>query len=494
MLTAVIVVPLAGALLLALWRPPERPARWSAIGIAAVPLVLMIVAWLRFETGSPVLFQLVEEAEWMPAIGASYRIGVDGIGLGLAAMTAVLFVAAVAYPVDTKGRPHQYYAWMLFLAGASLGLFLSLDLILFYVFFDLTLVGMYFLIGEWGHGSARRSALKFFLYTFVGSLSVLLAILGLYLAAEPSTFDMQRLIESQPLAREGVSASLILFGFMFGFGIKTPLVPVHTWLPPAHVDAPAPASTILAGVLLKIGTFGMIRIPLSMMKDTFQEGAVIIAIVAGVSIVYGALVAFGQRNLKARIAYTSVAHMGIVVLGIAAAGGVLTGDETSRDVALSGAVVGMISHGLITGALFLIAGSFWRRAESYDMDAFGGLASRAPRLTAAAVVASFGGLGLPGLLQFIADFQVFAGSLGVFPVIAIVSLVGLLIMAALFLQLLQDVFFGEMPDRWSTFPDLDHSESIVLGGLLVLSVVLGVVPGFLLNTFEPAIASILGTG
>jgi len=494
MLTAALLVPLLGALALVV-RPrwTARAARGFATAVAAVPLMLLLLAWLRFDPAGP-LFQLVEEAPWIPSLGVGYRLGVDGIALAVAAMSALVFTAAAAYPVETLGRPRSYYAWLLFLEAVSLGVFLALDLLLFYVFFDLGLVGMYFLIGRWGHGDARRSALKFFLYTLAGSLVMLLAILALYLASDPRTFDMRRLIAQQPLAGAGTAAGLALLGLVIGLGIKTPLVPVHTWLPPAHVDAPGPVSAILAGVLLKMGTYGLIRIPYSMMRDTFERYALALAIVAAVSIVYGALVALGQRNLKRRIAYTSVNHMGYAVLGIAAAGGLARGAaEHARAVALTGATVEMVAHGLITGSLFLIAGSFWQRGEEYDLGAFGGLAAKAPRLAAATTVAAFASLGLPGLAGFVAEVQIFAGTFGVWPWLAGIALLGVLITAALFLLLLQQLFFGTLPARWESFPDLARSERWVLGVLLALVVVIGVYPRFLLTLIEATTGLLVGT-
>jgi NADH-quinone oxidoreductase subunit M len=493
-LTTAILLPLFAAVALACSpRIPERAARGLAVGATLVPLAIAGVAWLRFDASSDALFQLVEEVEWIPTLGIAYRVGVDGIALALVVVSALLFTAAVAYPAETRGRARQYYAWFLFLESVSLGLFLSLDLILFYVFFDLSLVGMYFLIGRWGHDNARTAALKFFLYTFAGSLIMLLAILGLALATDPLTFDMTALIAMQPLAGAGVRASLVLLGFLVGLGIKTPVVPFHTWLPIAHVEAPAAASTILAGVLLKMGTFGMIRIPLAMMRETFARYAFAIAIVGVVSIVYGALVALGQGHLKRRIAYTSVNHMGYTVLGIAAAGGLLSGSESARQLALTGATVEMVAHGLITGSLFLITGSFWQRAHEYDMDAFGGLAGKAPALTSATILAAFASLGLPGLAGFVAEFQIIAGTFGVYPVLAGIALIGILVTAALFLQILQNVFFGEMPSRWSDFTDLRGSELAVLGTLLGLVVVIGVYPRVLLDVVHAGSGLLLGS-
>ncbi|MDP9022373.1 MAG: NADH-quinone oxidoreductase subunit M [Actinomycetota bacterium] len=493
MLTAAILVPLAGAVALLVPRWSERTARFFAVAVAAVPLMLLVAAWLRFDIGSEAPFQLVEEVTWIPTLGVAYRVGVDGIALAVAATSALLFTAAVAYPVDTDGRPRGYYAWLLFLEGVSLGLFLSLDLLVFYVFFDLSLVGMYFLIARWGHEGARAAALKFFLYTLAGSLVMLLAILGLVLATDPITFSMPELIARQPLAGQGARAGLVLLGLLLGLGVKTPVVPLHTWLPPAHVDAPAPASTILAGVLLKMGSFGMIRIPFSMMRATFSRYALVLAIVAVVSIVYGALVALGQQHLKRRIAYTSVNHMGYTVLGIAAAGGLLSGSEQARQLALTGATVEMVAHGLITGALFLITGSFWQRGGTFDLDAYGGLAGRARALTGATMLAAFASLGLPGLAGFVAEFQIFVGTFAVYPVLAGIGLLGVLITAALFLQMLQRLFFGELPERWSAFPDLRPSEAATLGVMLALVVAIGIYPRWLLDVVHAASGVLIGS-
>lgn len=492
MLTATILVPLAGAVALMAWRWPPRAARVAAVAIAAAPLALLAVAWLRFDPASDAPFQLVEHAEWIPTLGVAYRVGVDGIALAIAATSALLFTAAIAYPADTRGRPRSYYAWLLFLEAASLGLFVALDLLLFYVFFDLSLVGMYFLIARWGHEGARAAALKFFLYTLVGSLVMLLAIIGLVLATDPITFSMPELIARQPLAGGGVRAGLVLAGLLIGLGVKTPVVPLHTWLPPAHVDAPAPASAILAGVLLKMGTFGMIRIPLAMMAETFQRYALILAIVAVVGIVYGAVVALGQDDLKRRIAYTSVNHMGYAVLGIAAAGGLATGSEAARQLALTGATVEMVAHGLITGALFLITGSLWQRGHTFALDAYGGLAGRAKALTGATTLAAFASLGLPGLAGFVAEFQIFVGAFAVYPVLAGIGLVGVALTAALFLQMLQRLFFGDLPGRWADFTDLAPVETATLGVMLALVVVIGVYPRWLLDVIHPASGALIG--
>lgn len=494
MLSAMVLVPLAGALLVVAARNlSEKASRAVAVAVSVVPLALAAVAWFRFDTGGTGgLFQLTEEVPWIPSLGVAWSMGVDGVSLAVASMSALLFCAAVAYPAETRGRPRQYYGWFLFLEATSLGLFLTTDLLLFYVFFDLSLVGMYFLIGRWGHGEHRAAALKFFLYTLAGSLVMLLGILGLYLSMDPLTFDMAAIIEAQPFAAGGIGASLVLWALMFGLAVKTPMVPVHTWLPPAHVDAPGPASAILAGVLLKMGTFGMIRLPLSMMRDTFADFAVVIAVLAVISIVYGSLVALGQRDLKRRIAYTSVNHMGYAVLGIAVAGSLVADAAEARSLALTGATVEMVAHGLITGSLFLIAGSFWRRTRDYDLESYGGLAGPAPALASLTTLASFASLGLPGLAGFVAEVQIFVGTFQVYPLLAAIGLIGLLVTAALFLQMCQKLFFGELPTKRAGFGDLGASEISVLGVMLALVVLIGVYPAWLLDLIDVTSVAITG--
>ena len=490
MLTLAILVPLLGAVGLALLPADTRTARTTAVVTSLVPLGLVLAAWARFDPGSEAMFQLVAEAEWLPTLGVGYRVGVDGVALAVAGVTAVLFTAAIAFPADTRGRPRAYYGWFLFLEAVSLGLFVSLDLVLFYVFFDLSLVGMYFLISRWGHANAERAALMFFLYTLLGSLALLIGIIALALGMDPITFDMREIIAAQPLAG-AAHAGLAMLALLVGLGIKSPVVPFHTWLPAAHVEAPATASAILAGVLLKMGTFGMIRIPLSMMRETFASWSLLVGIVAVVSILYGAFVALGQTDIKRRIAYTSVTHMGYTVLGIAAAGSMLAGSEAARSLALTGATIEMVAHGLITGALFLLTGSIWQRTQEFAMPAYGGLADQVPRMTTAMVVAAFASLGLPGLIGFVAEFQVFTGTFGVRPWLAGIGLLGILVTAALFLQLLQTVFLGERPSRWDHLPDLAPAEQATLALLLGLTIVFGVAPRVLLDTVTASVDLLL---
>ncbi len=498
MLTATIFVPLVAALGFALLPGIDddqgrriTKLRVAATAVAAIPLVLIVVAWLRFDGDGS--FELVESARWIPTLGVGYKVGIDGVSLPLAAMTGLLFAVSIAYPVDFRGRAPRYLALMLFLESASLGVFLALDMFLFYVFWDLGLVGMFFLIGAWGHDDAQRSALKFFLYTLAGSLALLLGIIGIYLQTDPRTFDIPTIIDQDVLPAGGVYSTLVFVGMFLGFAIKTPTVPFHTWLPPAHVDAPAPASAILAGVLLKMGTYGFFRFLMQMLPETFARFAPALGVLAVVSIIYGALVALAQTNLKRLIAYTSVNHMGYVILGLAAAGWAVSGEEQAQAIALTGAVVEMVAHGLITGALFLISGSVLMRAHTYEIDDFGGLAGRSPALTGTTALAAFASLGLPGLAGFVAEFQVFAGTLSIQPWLAGIGLVGIVVTAALFLRMLQKVFLGALPDRWRQWTDLSSVETTSLAVLLVMVVVIGVVPFWLLDVIDTAASAFTGS-
>ncbi|MDN5772066.1 MAG: NADH-quinone oxidoreductase subunit M, partial [Microlunatus sp.] len=438
MLSVIIFLPLAASALLALVPRIAGPvARWLWLAVAAVEVVLVAVVWAGRPTGGGLGFE--ERVPWIPGVGVGYHVGVDGLSLPLLALTAVIFLACAVYAFRDHDRPRTQSALFLFLQGTCLGLFAAQDLIVFFVFFDLSIVGMYFAIARWGHGDAARSAFKFFLYTFLGSLSLLAGFIGLYVASSPHTFDMVELTAAAPLSLSPVAGGFVLAAILLGLAIKTPTIPFHTWLPPAHTDAPAIGSAVLAGVLLKMGTYGFVRIAMPMLPGSWRDWAVPIIVVGVVSVLYGALVALGQSNLKRMIAYTSVNHMGYIVLAVGIAGLIGSSDAVAREVAVTGAVTQMVSHGLITGALFLLAGVLHERRDSYDLDGYGGLAGSAPRLATLFSVGAFASLGLPGFVSFIAEFQIFTGSIAVAPVTAI-ALLGILITAALFLRAVQRLF------------------------------------------------------
>lgn len=486
MLSLVVFLPLAGALALAVL-PGTRDStlRRAGVVLSGVDFALVVGLWAAYRPSPGFAYQ--ENLRWIPSIGVGYHVGLDGLSLPLVALTAGLFWACSIYSLSQDRRPRSWVVLMLALETVSLGLFSALDLILFFVYFDLSIVAMYFVIAGWGHGpEAARSALKFFLYTFLGSLALLLGFIGLYLSASPHTFDMVAIVAERPLAGHAVVGALVLGALVVGFAIKTPVVPFHTWLPPAHTDAPPAGSAILAGVLLKMGTYGFVRVAMPMLPDSWRRYALGITILGVVSVVYGALVALGQRSFKRMVAYTSVNHMGYILLALGAAGLLAHSAADARALAVTGAVTQMVSHGLVTGALFLLSGALYERGGTYDLDAFGGLAGPAPRLAGLTAVAAFASLGLPGLSGFIAEFQIFAGSLGPAPVPTAVAFLGILVTAALFLRALQAVFLGPLPPRLATTSELSAPEMWSVVPLLAASLAIGIFPRFLLEVITPA--------
>lgn len=477
-------LPLLGAALLVALRG-SGPRVAHAVGIATSGLALAGALWM-WARGVEAGFSQVEELAWIPSIGVAYRVGVDGISLPLVLLTAILFLLALVFSARIGERARSYVALVLLLETASIGTFVALDAILFYVFFEVSLVSMYFMIAGWGYEGRQRAALMFFLYTLLGSLPLLLAILGLYLGSDPNTFDMRALIADPPLS--GLAATLALVAMLVTFFVKIPVFPLHTWLPAAHVEAPTAGSVILAGVMLKFGTYGLVRFALQMTPDAFREAAVVVLVFGVFSALYGAFVALAQTDLKRLIAYTSVNHMGYVVVGVAVAAAAT--DTSVRALALDGAVLQMVSHGIVTGALFLLVGMIQDRSHTREMGELGGLLRVAPVLGWSFILAAFASLGLPGLAHFPAEFQIFLGTLRVYPV-AVVVVLGIAVTAGLYLKAIQTSFLGETPERWRKMKDLDARELLSAVPLLALTVIVGVVPFFLLDVIHRTTAALL---
>lgn len=497
MLSVVTFLPLLVCALLLLWPRTlsDRAYIWVWIATAAVDLALVVTVWTGFDPGEGMQYQ--QRVRWIPNAGVGYHVGVDGLSLPLVALTCLLFLAVAVYSLRERRRVRSYVCLFLFLQTVSLGLFVAQDLILFFVFFDLSIVGMFFVIAGWGHGErGRAAALKFFLYTFIGSLALLLGFIGLYLAAEPHTFDLVDLTRDNPLVGTGLYAGLVLLAIGVGLAVKTPTVPFHTWLPPAHTDAPAAGSAILAGILLKMGTYGFVRIAMPLLPGSWRQYALVVVVIGAVSVVYGALVALAQTDFKRMIAYTSVNHMGYVVLAVGAAGTLAGTDARARSLAVTGAVTQMVSHGLITGALFLLSGVLYDRGRTYAMDAYSGLAAHTPRFAGVTAVAAFASLGIPGFSGFIAEFQIFTGSLASQTIATAIALTGILITAALFLRAVRSMFLG-VPRLPQTIPtgglsDLKGTETVPTVALLAAALVIGVVPRWLLDVIEPAGRTLTG--
>ena len=450
MLSVVIFLPLAAALLLAATPVAGLAvARWGWIVVTATEVAL--VGWLWATYSSPAgELAFEEQVAWIPTVGSSYHIGLDGLSLPLVALTNVVFFACAVYALRERDRPRGQAGLLLALQTTCLGLFAAQDLLVFFVFFDLSIVGMYFVIAGWGHGNAQRSALKFFLYTFLGSLALLLGFIGLYLAADPHTFDMVELAQAAPLNGRGLAGGLVL-----------------------------------AAVLLKMGTYGFVRIAMPMLPEAWRAWSWVILGIGIVSVLYGALVSLAQTDFKRMVAYTSVNHMGYIVMAVGAAGIVADSATRAREVAVTGAVVQMVSHGLITAALFLLAGVLRDRAGTYRMASFGGLAATAPRYAGLFAVAAFASLGIPAFSGFIAEFQIFAGSIGV-TAFAALALPGIVLLAAVLLRALQQVLTGPPQSGSIGFADARPTEIVSVGVLLLLSLVIGVFPRPLLAVIEPA--------
>jgi len=483
-LSIVVFLPLVVACFLVAVRVPDTAARWIWCALSAAEVLLVAGMWLGRPADPSTSLDFEQRVGWISTVASSYHVGLDGLSWPLVALTVVVFASCSVYALNEGNRPRLHAALFCFLQTTCLGVFAAQDLLLFFVFFDLSIVGMYFAIAGWGHGQAARSALMFFLYTFLGSLALLVGFIGLYLAATPHTFDIVELSRTAPLQGSGSVGVLVLGAILLGLAVKTPTFPFHTWLPPAHTDAPAVGSAVLAGVLLKMGTYGFVRIAMPLLPDAWRDWAWVVLAVGIVSVLYGALVALAQTNLKRMIAYTSVNHMGYVVVAVGAAG-VLTGSaEQARQVAIVGAVTQMVSHGLITAALFLLAGVVHERTGTYDMGSFGGLARPAPRYAALFAIAAFASLGLPGFSGFIAEFQVFTGAIATAPISAL-AVLGILITAALFLRALQRLLTGETVGRSVGFRDLGAVEMCAIGPLLILALAIGVLPAPLLDVITP---------
>ncbi|QFG25347.1 NuoM family protein [Actinomadura sp. WMMB 499] len=491
MLSLAIFLPLAAALLLP--AVPRRAVPWTWVAVSLAELALVAGMWAAHGTRDGFSFET--DVRWIPSVGAGYHVGADGLSLPLLTLTALLFAACAVYSLGQERRGRAFAMAFLFLETVCLGVFAALDLLLFFVFFDLSIVGMYFVILVWGHAGAARSALKFFLYTFLGSLVLLLGFIGLYLGADPHTFDMVELTRDPPLEDAPTAAGLTLLALGIGLGIKTPVVPFHTWLPPAHTDAPAAGSAVLAGVMLKMGGYGLVRIAMPMLPDAWRRYALAVLIVGLVSVLYGALVALAQDDVKRLVAYTSVNHMGYVVLALGAAG-YAGGTDAGARLAVTGAVTQMVSHGLITGALFLLCGVLHARAGSYDLRRFGGVARAAPVFAGTLAAAAFASLGLPGLSGFIAEFQIFAGTIGTgaaaTAVTGALAVLGIVVTAGLFLRVLHRLLLGGPGELTGRVGDLRRPEAVAIVPLLASSLLIGVLPGPLLDTIGPFSAAVTG--
>ncbi|MFQ3548384.1 MAG: NADH-quinone oxidoreductase subunit M [Armatimonadota bacterium] len=468
--------------------------KWTAIGISFIPLIISIWLWFALDkTGLqfPYGAQFGIELPWIESLGVSFIMGLDNLSMPLVFLTTLLTTLSLIYSLIINMRPKEYFWMFLLLETGMLGVFTSLDFVLFFVFWEVSLVPMYFLIGIWGGPRREYAAIKFFLYTMFGSLAMLLAILAMYFSPEVKelagqhTFNMLTIARAHPFAGStNLIAPLVFWGLFLGFAIKVPMWPFHTWLPDAHVEAPTAGSVILAGVLLKMGTYGFLRVLIPMMPEQFANFWWIIAILSLIAVIYGAFVAMAQTDLKKLIAYSSVNHMGYVTLGCAAAAGAAS--EGSKIIALNGVQMQNFSHGLLTGALFLLVGVIYERTHTRDLSQFGGLGAKLPIFAGLLAVASFGSLGLPGMTGFIAELSILIGTYNAAPILAGLALIGIVITAAFMLWMLQRVLLGPLNPKYNDLKDADGKEIIALAPLLLMAIAFGIYPKLILDIFNKA--------
>ncbi len=502
-------LPVLGMIVLLLMpRSAEKYIKYVAVGFTGLLVVLAAVLLSVYDPSKAGVntlsgFQFVEKLTWIdiPAylwdgkIKIEYFVGVDGISFPMVLLTALISLIGAIASFSVKRNEKGYYVMYLFLVTGMMGVFVALDFFLFFVFWEIMLLPMYFLIGIWGGERREYAAIKFFLYTFFGSAFILLVMIGLYFSSKDPetglhTFNMITLMDPKAIPADSLFGMLnqtwrlLAFVSLFiGFAIKVPAFPFHTWLPDAHVEAPTAISVILAGVLLKMGTYGMLRISWSIFPEGARYFMVPIAIIAAINIIYGALCAMAQKDFKKLIAYSSISHMGYVLLGMA----------SLTTIGINGAIFQMFNHGTITAVLFTSVGVIYDRAHTRGLNDFGGLANKMPKYFAVLMIAFFASIGLPGLSAFISESFVFLGSFKneFIRTIAIISTLGIILNAAYILWTIQRLFFGTLPEKWNELTDINARELISTVPLLIIVIALGILPSYMLNLMTTSVNALV---
>ncbi len=488
LLSAIIFLPVIGAIIIALVpRLPERAVKWLAAIFSFITLVLAILLFFKFDRSAGMIGVMQfggNPLSWIPAINSFYHVGVDGISLPLVLLMAVLGFLVVLISWKVHLRVKEYFIWLLLLETSILGVFTSLDLLLFFLFWEIEIVPMYFLISIWGTGRRSYSAMKYVIFTLVGSAFMLAGILALYFTSNPHSLDMMEIAKNISFASGAIPLTAIFFFLIIGFAVKLPVFPLHTWLPDAHTDAPTGVSVVLAGALLKMGGYGMIRV-VSIFPEVARTWAPLFVILAVIGILYGAAVTLRQTDLKRMIAYSSVSHMGYVLLGIFAL----------SQVSMVGASLQMFSHGIVTGLLFAMAGLVMHNAEERDLRKLGGLANQVPLIAIVFSLAGLASLGLPLTSGFAAEFLVFVGSFSsaIVPHIQIYTLlsaIGVVLAAGYILWMIQRVFFGPALEKFKAVKDADRLEMVYMTVLVGLILWIGIYPSILTDIFNMGVTPI----
>ncbi len=487
-LSLVILVPLVGSLATFMLGRFEKHAKWVALGASTVAFILSLAVTAAFVT-DPVGadthngYQFYESHVWIETLGINYIVGIDGISLPLFVLTTLLCMLSVVFSWDTDRRPKAYFGLMLMLEVGVLGVFVSLDYFMFYVFWEVVLIPMYFMIGVWGGPNKDYAAIKFFIYTHIASLAMLIAIMALYFEAGLGTFSMEAISGESIGFATGLQVA-IFAAMLFGFGVKLPMVPFHTWLPDAHVEAPTAGSVLLAGLLLKMGGYGLIRVAIPSLPEGASEMALVMAVIAVVSIVYGAVLCLAQKDLKKMVAYSSISHMGFVLLGYA----------TLSELGMVAGVFQMFAHGLVTAVLFMMCGVVQHKCGTRLIPKLGGLAQKMPIAAAMMTIGFLASLGLPGLVGFPAEFSVFYATFDEWGLWVLVPLASVAITAGYYLWALQRAMFGPYTADIDTshLKDMDWYESVPVAVLIALIAVFGVFPGLIFSRITPAVEIILG--